>query len=132
MLLLFFFSSGRRHTICALVTGVQTCALPIWVGEVEVLDRVDDLARELRRLRRSRERIEEREARHRQMRFRGAYGGAELPDVVERQRLAEDVGQCAKNGPVLASLARRVHAPLGTQHPPLGVPIGPDRNSVWE
>src|SRR3546814_1176819 len=26
-----FFSSRRRHTICALVTGVQTCALPIWV-----------------------------------------------------------------------------------------------------
>src|SRR3546814_1607937 len=26
----FFFSSRRRHTICALVTGVQTCALPIW------------------------------------------------------------------------------------------------------
>src|SRR3546814_7633156 len=28
-LFLFFFSSRRRHTICALVTGVQTCALPI-------------------------------------------------------------------------------------------------------
>src|SRR3546814_3753150 len=27
----FFFSSRRRHTICALVTGVQTCALPISV-----------------------------------------------------------------------------------------------------
>src|SRR3546814_3702580 len=27
--MLFFFSSRRRHTICALVTGVQTCALPI-------------------------------------------------------------------------------------------------------
>src|SRR3546814_6305799 len=27
--LYFFFSSRRRHTICALVTGVQTCALPI-------------------------------------------------------------------------------------------------------
>src|SRR3546814_15352479 len=27
---LFFFSSGRRHTRCALVTGVQTCALPIY------------------------------------------------------------------------------------------------------
>src|SRR3546814_7259425 len=27
----FFFSSRRRHTICALVTGVQTCALPIWM-----------------------------------------------------------------------------------------------------
>src|SRR3546814_18759264 len=25
----FFFSSRRRHTKCALVTGVQTCALPI-------------------------------------------------------------------------------------------------------
>src|SRR3546814_1709433 len=29
-LLLFFFSSRRRHTRCALVTGVQTCALPIY------------------------------------------------------------------------------------------------------
>src|SRR3546814_4675558 len=28
-LCLFFFSSRRRHTRCALVTGVQTCALPI-------------------------------------------------------------------------------------------------------
>src|SRR3546814_6703463 len=27
----FFFSSRRRHTSCALVTGVQTCALPIFV-----------------------------------------------------------------------------------------------------
>src|SRR3546814_3344670 len=25
----FFFSGRRRHTRCALVTGVQTCALPI-------------------------------------------------------------------------------------------------------
>src|SRR3546814_15747410 len=31
---LFFFSSRRRHTRCALVTGVQTCALPISVGGV--------------------------------------------------------------------------------------------------
>src|SRR3546814_7737568 len=30
----FFFSSKRRHTICALVTGVQTCALPIWPARV--------------------------------------------------------------------------------------------------
>src|SRR3546814_10248495 len=29
--ILFFFSSRRRHTRCALVTGVQTCALPISV-----------------------------------------------------------------------------------------------------
>src|SRR3546814_12683908 len=29
-MLFFFFSSRRRHTRCALVTGVQTCALPIY------------------------------------------------------------------------------------------------------
>src|SRR3546814_15693720 len=29
MFVIFFFSSRRRHTSCALVTGVQTCALPI-------------------------------------------------------------------------------------------------------
>src|SRR3546814_2013322 len=44
MFLFFFFSIRRRHTRCALVTGVQTCALPIsalliagaagYVGEV--------------------------------------------------------------------------------------------------
>src|SRR3546814_6771482 len=58
-----FFSSRRRHTICALVTGVQTCALPIClapdrervgyglaalggvddVGDLAVLDQVDDV-----------------------------------------------------------------------------------------
>src|SRR3546814_1508537 len=31
--LLFFFSSRRRHTRCALVTGVQTCALPIFMAD---------------------------------------------------------------------------------------------------
>src|SRR3546814_9323135 len=30
---LFLFSSRRRHTRCALVTGVQTCALPIYCVE---------------------------------------------------------------------------------------------------
>src|SRR3546814_6308149 len=32
---LFFFSSRRRHTRCALVTGVQTCALPILSMAIE-------------------------------------------------------------------------------------------------
>src|SRR3546814_4025656 len=31
-----FFSSRRRHTRCALVTGVQTCALPIYMEWTEV------------------------------------------------------------------------------------------------
>src|SRR3546814_5003274 len=34
LLSLFFFSSRRRHTRCALVTGVQTCALPISEGDL--------------------------------------------------------------------------------------------------
>src|SRR3546814_14054143 len=49
MLLFFFFSSRRRHTRCALVTGVQTCALPIWfiTGEITIdLDDVIDGSRE--------------------------------------------------------------------------------------
>src|SRR3546814_2160407 len=29
-IVILFFSSRRRHTRCALVTGVQTCALPIY------------------------------------------------------------------------------------------------------
>src|SRR3546814_2787446 len=31
----FFFASRRRHTRCALDTGVRTCALPIWTDGVE-------------------------------------------------------------------------------------------------
>src|SRR3546814_7412236 len=34
----FFFSSRRRHTRCALVTGVQTCALPISFIEAQIDD----------------------------------------------------------------------------------------------
>src|SRR3546814_5604454 len=39
-----FFSSRRRHTRCALVTGVQTCALPIYAVAVTVYDRTGTLA----------------------------------------------------------------------------------------
>src|SRR3546814_4003920 len=38
-LFIFFFSSRRRHTRCALVTGVQTCALPIY----ELLQLINDV-----------------------------------------------------------------------------------------
>src|SRR3546814_19428086 len=46
LFLLFFFSSRRRHTICALVNGVQTCALPISAapkGKNMLFDRVKPL-----------------------------------------------------------------------------------------
>src|SRR3546814_8568359 len=32
LFVVFFFSSRRRHTSCALLTGVQTCALPIYIA----------------------------------------------------------------------------------------------------
>src|SRR3546814_10938119 len=38
----FFFSSRRRHTRCALVTGVQTCALPISPGLAGTLNELAD------------------------------------------------------------------------------------------
>src|SRR3546814_14311378 len=42
----FFFSSRSRHTRCALVTGVQTCALPISVACLEARGfSSDDFAR---------------------------------------------------------------------------------------
>src|SRR3546814_10730651 len=57
-LIVFFFSSRRRHTRCALVTGVQTCALPIFHrrgGGEHALDLGEDrrgriLARQQRRV----------------------------------------------------------------------------------
>src|SRR3546814_11166405 len=39
----FFFSSRRRHTRCALVTGVQTCALPIWSGKLALANDVQGI-----------------------------------------------------------------------------------------
>src|SRR3546814_10300412 len=39
----FFFSSRRRHTRCALVTGVQTCALPICSQALRLFHPVDTI-----------------------------------------------------------------------------------------
>src|SRR3546814_12876347 len=49
MLCFCFFSSRRRHTRCALVTGVQTCALPICYGADVVVERGPDFADAVRR-----------------------------------------------------------------------------------
>src|SRR3546814_1939251 len=40
----FFFSSRRRHTICALVTGVQTCALPIFMPAFDLTEFLANIA----------------------------------------------------------------------------------------
>src|SRR3546814_71035 len=44
----FFFSSRRRHTRCALVTGVQTCALPISINTM--VDQLSSFASEVSRV----------------------------------------------------------------------------------
>src|SRR3546814_11471406 len=41
MFAFFFFSSRRRHTRCALVTGVQTCALPICLPDRDARWKLD-------------------------------------------------------------------------------------------
>src|SRR3546814_14419215 len=64
----FFFSSRRRHTRCALVTGVQTCALPIcfpaWPpGEREQAQRIDErIAQIIDRIRHERARARRQSA----------------------------------------------------------------------
>src|SRR3546814_10542516 len=47
----FVFSSRRRHTRCALVTGVQTCALPIWLSLADLIDMADEIGLAARPLR---------------------------------------------------------------------------------
>src|SRR3546814_4960284 len=42
IIIFFFFSSRRRHTRCALVTGVQTCALPIYAQIIPARDEGED------------------------------------------------------------------------------------------
>src|SRR3546814_5979324 len=55
--LLFFFASRRRHTRCALVTGVQTCALPICRAQEldELGDRLQAQQAQLEQLREEQE-----------------------------------------------------------------------------
>src|SRR3546814_3172195 len=42
-----FFSSRRRHTRCALVTGVQTCALPIFCADGRLMEEALETARSI-------------------------------------------------------------------------------------
>src|SRR3546814_1431659 len=59
---IFFFSSRRQHTMCALVTGVQTCALPIFhfalmeggggLSQMEILAVADSVGLDSERLQR--------------------------------------------------------------------------------
>src|SRR3546814_5072546 len=44
---MFVLSSRKRHTICALVTGVQTCALPSSESAVSAIDRISGVIQQI-------------------------------------------------------------------------------------
>src|SRR3546814_6820417 len=79
----FFFSSRRRHTRCALVTGVQTCALPICAPHASYRSR---------RPRRARKGAKPGADHRRQ--GRGARRCARLPRRAGRRQLSE--GYCMR------------------------------------
>src|SRR3546814_19491582 len=58
----FFFASRRRHTRCALVTGVQTCALPICPATPDDVPTILHLVRELATFERAPDAVEATEA----------------------------------------------------------------------
>src|SRR3546814_6451578 len=91
---IFFFSSRRRHTRCALVTGVQTCALPIW-RRTRISQPMDRFTSSMNRNRKlpplGALRAFEAAARHRSFR-RAADELAVTPTAISHQiRLLEDV-----------------------------------------
>src|SRR3546814_5398755 len=107
----FFFSSRRRHTRCALVTGVQTCALPIWSSDSG--DQVDRFGR--RRPRGGKSALGDR----RRVEFaqRGLLLGAGLvgpadgaADVLLDGEAAEDGGKSEEHTSELQSLMRISYA----------------------
>src|SRR3546814_7688655 len=91
-----FFSSRRRHTSCALVTGVQTCALPISVAA-------------------SIQALRSRDLRDLFARFHDAAGDRTQPARRDRARFGSDRlrGDAAAADPYLQAVARRLRtAPL--------------------
>src|SRR3546814_7825426 len=104
---LFFFSSRRRHTRCALVTGVQTCALPIY-----------DSARSMSALSarvavipgRNAIGIELPNARRETVYLRELLASAEFEAAGNKLGLA--LGKDIGGGAIIADLARMPHLPV--------------------
>src|SRR3546814_13459632 len=107
----FFFSSRRRHTRCALVTGVQTCALPISFGVVA--GRVRFAHRGLALSLQARQQ-------HRGLDLRTGDGGFEIdalqfPPAADAQRRQADRKSVAKGTSVSGRVDRGVRSILKTQ-----------------
>src|SRR3546814_15002242 len=112
MCLLFFFASRRRHTSCALVTGVQTCALPIYI----VLDGpVEQLLIDALLLARDDEKGEDRDHcavhRHRYRHLIERYAVEQdlhVLDAVDRHARLADIAADARMIAVIATVGRQV------------------------
>src|SRR3546814_15206230 len=105
----FFFSSRRRHTRCALVTGVQTCALPIST-------RPDPVEKAQRRSRRQRQRVDPRQVgEHARIAVGRQLGGVHFLFAFDRRAKAGE-GVPAPNR--VASAASPWPKPLQRSTPP--------------
>src|SRR3546814_84433 len=87
----FVFSSRRRHTRCALVTGVQTCALPIYPPSAQGLRPADARLRGAARPARARVADQGRQAWPRRRRQHAAGGAARAVQCVRRHGERADV-----------------------------------------
>src|SRR3546814_8624372 len=118
LLFIFFLSSRRRHTRCALVTGVQTCALPIllaglqyrlWVGNGS-LAQVADLTQQ----------IAEQHAENEALLERNRVMDAEVSELKKgmetvEERARHELGM-VKEGETLYQLADRKSTRLNSSH----------------
>src|SRR3546814_663007 len=126
LLVFFFFSSRRRHTRCALVTGVQTCALPIFA----LLDRQGLCRRALpdRRPGRCDPREQGAPLRHRDEDRTDSGGAAAAPAA---SGLALPRGRGCPGGPRRHQGRRRSAAGTGGGVAQPGASVIPSRFAVW-
>src|SRR3546814_3843500 len=106
MCLIFLFSSIRRHTSCAVVTGVQTCALPIYRDLADLLG-ADQLTDEIGAVERVGKEEPQRadDAVHRRRRHaRLVLLELELPDILG----ARGVGRATQPGREPSDVAKIV------------------------
>src|SRR3546814_14529611 len=115
----FFFSSRRRHTRCALVTGVQTCALPISDLKKPGQDQDDGWKTSLNSKRRGKQNV------------LGTHRGCARWDAVERHCRRQCEGHaicfCSELGPSANKRERISDRDLRTKSADLLLKAGRDR-----
>src|SRR3546814_10362080 len=117
---MFFFSSRRRHTRCALVTGVQTCALPIsFIEQLEAMvpHFYEQVGQYLRAYIAPPPRIRREEARAGASEETDRAGEIAVESAAERRAATEAIAAAAGNG---EAPHRREEEPRATEAVPGG------------